>query len=164
MTDRLTQIQDCLDQLLTQMYASIRYIDTHHPYASIPNQADQNPFAPAPQPQLSSDPSAPQAQGAPHEKEVNPNEITGETAPDSKELFEARLQELAQDLIVKERQIEVLVESLPGLGNSREDQERRIRELEGELKAVEGESVKAREERERLVELVEGKILGVRRV
>jgi hypothetical protein len=61
MADRLTQLQDCLDQLLAQMYATIRYIDTRHAYAHIPGQADQ--FA---DPSSSSaDPSQPTQQPAP---------------------------------------------------------------------------------------------------
>ncbi|KEQ70573.1 hypothetical protein M436DRAFT_53259 [Aureobasidium namibiae CBS 147.97] len=40
MADRLTQLQDCLDDLATQMFASIRYIQTRHQFAAIPDQPD----------------------------------------------------------------------------------------------------------------------------
>ncbi|GAM84550.1 hypothetical protein ANO11243_025460 [Dothideomycetidae sp. 11243] len=43
MADRLTQLQDCLDDLATQMFASLRYINTHHSFASIQGQPDQQP-------------------------------------------------------------------------------------------------------------------------
>ncbi|KAI9769815.1 MAG: RNA polymerase II mediator complex subunit [Geoglossum simile] len=34
MTDRLTQLQDALDQLSTQFYSTLRYLNEHHPHAS----------------------------------------------------------------------------------------------------------------------------------
>lgn len=43
MADRLTQLQDCLDQLATQMFACLRYINSHHDFAAIPGQPDMNP-------------------------------------------------------------------------------------------------------------------------
>lgn len=47
-------------------------------------------------------------------------------------------------MIIKEQQIEYLISVLPGIGSSEKEQEARLRELEGELRAVE-------EERERKV-------------
>ncbi|KAF2401989.1 hypothetical protein EJ06DRAFT_529127 [Trichodelitschia bisporula] len=155
MTDRLTQLQNCLDDFLTQMYASLRYIDTHHAYAPIPGQSDQNPFAS----------SAPNTQGTQSTAPSMQNPATpAQPAPDPPALFEARLQELAQDLVLKEQQIEALVEALPGVGCSQAEQEARLRALEEELKAVDVEWKEAKRERERLVEKVEGVILGVRRI
>ncbi|KAI9718561.1 MAG: hypothetical protein M1812_004012 [Candelaria pacifica] len=38
MADRLTQLQDCLDQLATQFYASVRYVDQRHDLAPVGNE------------------------------------------------------------------------------------------------------------------------------
>ncbi|KAH0390392.1 hypothetical protein KCU89_g15645, partial [Aureobasidium melanogenum] len=67
MADRLTQLQDCLDDLATQMFASIRYIQTRHQFASIPAQPDM------------SDPTAPNAP-APLQPNAAPNTLTASAA------------------------------------------------------------------------------------
>ncbi|KAF4151092.1 hypothetical protein CNMCM6069_004595 [Aspergillus lentulus] len=53
--------------------------------------------------------------------------------------FASRQRELARDLIIKEQQIEYLISVLPGIDSSEAEQQKRIRELEGELRAVEEE-------------------------
>ena len=42
------------------------------------------------------------------------------------------MRDMARDLVLQEQQIEVLINHLPGLGNSEESQVRRMRELEAE--------------------------------
>jgi mediator of RNA polymerase II transcription subunit 21 len=74
------------------------------------------------------------------------------------------LRELAQDLVLKEQQIEALIVALPGVGNSQAAQEARLVELERELKEVEVERQKWEQEREGMREGVEGWIGGVRRL
>jgi mediator of RNA polymerase II transcription subunit 21 len=51
--------------------------------------------------------------------------------------FKAGQTELAQDLILKEQQIEYLISMLPGLDNSENDQQKRMKELEEELRVAE---------------------------
>ncbi|OCL11486.1 CSE2-domain-containing protein [Glonium stellatum] len=46
MADRLTQLQDCLDQLATQMYATLSYTSTRAASAPIPGQPLQSPAGP----------------------------------------------------------------------------------------------------------------------
>jgi mediator of RNA polymerase II transcription subunit 21 len=155
MADRLTQLQDCFDQLLTQMYATIRYIDTHHASVSIPGQADQ--FTPMAETQ-GSNATGSSATPAPTGSSQD------EPSPDPPALFQKRMRELAQDLVLKEQQIEALVHALPGIGNSQALQERRLASLEKQLKEVEEERQKWGEEKERLLSAVDGWLAGVRRV
>ncbi|KAL4870076.1 mediator complex, subunit Med21 [Aspergillus spectabilis] len=79
--------------------------------------------------------------------------------PDSPRTFAARQRELARDLVIKEQQIEYLISVLPGIGSSEVEQERRIRELEGELRVVEGERERRVRELRGLRRRVEG-VLG----
>jgi mediator of RNA polymerase II transcription subunit 21 len=74
------------------------------------------------------------------------------------------MHELARDLVLKEQQVEILINSLPGIRSSEADQERRMRELEFELREVEAERAKAETEREALVEGLGRVIGGVKRV
>ncbi|KAI9695350.1 MAG: RNA polymerase II mediator complex subunit [Bogoriella megaspora] len=154
MADRLTQLQDCLDQLLTQMYASLRYIQTHHAYLPIPTQPSMNPHTSQP----------PEGSSTSNGHAEAPTEDTGGLRPDPPQVFNAALKELAQDMVLKEQQIEYLIDVLPGIGRSEEEQRGRIRELEGRLKEVEGRRKEAVREREGLVERVEEVVGRVRRV
>lgn len=140
------------------MYASVSYIQTRHPYGEIPGQPSQAP-----------QPSAPRsASAAPNSALAFPNgdaqqQPEGTPPPEDAHVFDAALRELARDLVLKEQQIELLINSLPGLGNSEADQEKRMRELERELKAVETERAAAEREREALVEGLGKVLVGVKR-
>lgn len=39
MADRLTQLQDAVDQIATQFFSAIRYIGTHHDAVPVGNEA-----------------------------------------------------------------------------------------------------------------------------
>ena len=71
---------------------------------------------------------------------------------------------MARDLILTEQRAEILINSLPGIGNSEQDQERRMRELEVELRRVEADRAKAEDEREKMVDVLGEMLVGVRRV
>lgn len=83
--------------------------------------------------------------------------------PHPEEVFRAALVELAQDLITKEQQIELLISILPGLDNSEQDQERNIRELEEELKVAEAQRQEAIKEREVTLAKLDTVIRSIRR-
>lgn len=77
--------------------------------------------------------------------------------------FKAGQKELAQDLIVKEQQIEFLISSLPGLENSEKVQEQTIKQLEEELKAAEMERKKAVVEKDEVQKRLDAVIRSIKR-
>ncbi len=79
------------------------------------------------------------------------------------DVFKAGQRELAQDLILKEQQIEYLISVLPGLENSERDQEQMIVQLEEQLKVAEEERKEALKEKEAVLAKLEGVIRGVKR-
>lgn len=85
--------------------------------------------------------------------------------PERPEVFNRAMREMARGLVLQEQQIEYIINSLPGLGDSEASQVSRMRELEVELRAVEVERARAEGEREALVGLLGGLLVqGVRRV
>jgi mediator of RNA polymerase II transcription subunit 21 len=123
-----------LTQLSTQLYASLRYLTSHHTSSPLPSQP----------PSLPSD--------------INPAQL-----PDSPQTFESAKRELAQDLVFKAKQIEYLVGRLPGVENSKEAQEGRIAELEEVLRKSERERSEGVGEREAWIRRLDGVLEGVRR-
>lgn len=184
MADRLTQLQDCIDvvcalshtnrthvllltvvsQLNTQMFASLNYVHTRHPYGNIPGQPSQ-----APQSAGVQENGAPAANGDSQQQQQQGDGPTGSheagtPTPETQDAFTAALRELAQDLVLQEQQIEIIVNQLPGIGSSEADQERRMRELEAEMRVVEEQRAKKEVEREQMVDLL-GEVIGrVKRV
>ncbi|THW54118.1 hypothetical protein D6D18_08382 [Aureobasidium pullulans] len=162
MADRLTQLQDCLDDLATQMFASIRYIQTRHQYGDIPGQPDMSdptPNAPAPlQPNAAPDTlTATAAEQNPAlannpEASALEGQDPAQIGPDDPVTFQAALKELARDLVLKEQQIEYLISVLPGIGESEANQSQRIQVLEKELREADEERKKALEERETMLD------------
>lgn len=193
--DRLTQLQDTLDdvgllamsidgteandmQLLTQMYASLNYIQQRHPYGEFPNQPSQaEPPAPRPNaPALTNgngtdtiaDAGTNGDAKAKVDQEKKDDDKKADEAPahipDEPDVFENTMRELARSLILQEQKAEILINSLPGIGNSEESQIARMAELERELRRVEAERARAEEERERMVDVLGETIVGIKRV
>lgn len=77
--------------------------------------------------------------------------------------FEDGQRELAKDLIVREQQIELLISSLPGLENTTEEQQERMRKLEQELVAEEEKRRVAVSEKDVLLGKLEEVIRSIRR-
>ncbi len=78
-------------------------------------------------------------------------------------VFKAGQNELAEDLVLTEQKIELLISMLPGLENSERDQEQMIRQLEEELKISEEERKEALKEKEAVLERLESVIRNIRR-
>jgi mediator of RNA polymerase II transcription subunit 21 len=79
------------------------------------------------------------------------------------DVFQAGQKELAQDLIVKEQQVEALISMLPGLENNEKDQEGTIRQLEEELKEAEARRKDAVKKKEAVLARLESVITRVKR-
>ncbi|KAK9235664.1 mediator complex, subunit Med21 [Lipomyces kononenkoae] len=106
MSDRLTQLQNAIDQLAVQFYSAMHYLDTHHDFVPLD-----------------------------HEAKVSDPQV----AVDDPAVFEATKLELARDIMIKTRQIDLLIASLPGAGVSEQDQLARVRKLEQQLSDAETE-------------------------
>ncbi|PRT55252.1 Mediator of RNA polymerase II transcription subunit 21 [Wickerhamiella sorbophila] len=128
MSDRLSQLQTCFDQLVTQFFSSLNYINQHHE------------FVPADGQQPVSD-------------------TAHQALP--KQQFTKDLEELAKDMAMKAKQIEVLIDSLPGIDTSEKLQMESLASLEEELLQVHQERQEAIDERRRLLGLCDDLILRI---
>lgn len=133
------------------MFASLNYIQNHHAYASIPNQPDMNPHS-----SNSANPSTTNGNtnGDSSTAQNDPNAPPEDHVPDSKDVFQSALRELARDLVIKEQQIEYLVSVLPGIGNSEADQNAMIQALEVELRKLDAERTEAKRDRDQMLNLL----------
>ncbi|CAN9131139.1 unnamed protein product [Alternaria alternata] len=157
MGDILTQIQDELDMLLNQMSAALREIRENAPPSVPPGQPRLDTFA-----ELEARTAAENAQQNPTTDASQ--QATAPPARSSPEQFQKDLKELAQDITLKEQQIERLIAHLPGLNWSEKEQVERMKELERQLEDLEGERIKAVKDKDTLMKIVEDKIAGVGRV
>ncbi|KJA20840.1 hypothetical protein HYPSUDRAFT_68165 [Hypholoma sublateritium FD-334 SS-4] len=109
--DRITQLQDEIQQLLMIMSNTVAYLTTRANFL-----------------QVSPD--------VPVTKQRNPEKF------DAPEVFEANQKELVTDLIVKAKQIEYLINSLPE-PEPEEEQAHRLQELENEMQEANAEYINA---------------------
>lgn len=126
MTDRLTQLQICLDQMMEQFCATLNYIDKNHD------------FEPA------------------NEFEPKMTDKHATVAP--AEEFNNTIDELSTDIILKTRQIIKLIDSLPGVDVSANEQLHKIDSLQKKLVDVEKKKIEAIKKKEALLTDVDGLI------
>lgn len=145
-------------QLLHQMNMSLKYIKNRSPPGDIPGQPRVTSFAE----QEAQAASQTQSQAHnPNASQTNANDGTQPPLPPpmpTQEEYQKDIRELSKDLVLKEQQIEVLIASLPGLNSSETEQVERMKALERELESLEGERLKAVNEKESLLRKVEEKI------
>jgi len=110
--DRITQLQDEIQKLLVIMASSIEYLTTRNAFKQV---AASIPTGDDPRPADRYDPP---------------------------EVFEAHQKELVNDLIVKAKQIELLIDSLPE-PEAEEVQAKRLQTLENEMTVANAEYMRA---------------------
>lgn len=173
MSDILTQLQDAIDivripaplrktyfshssQLVQQMYAGLMYTHTRHPYGDIPSQphdADRD----------INNPSA--STGGATENGPGNNGAAGDRprSPPPDPNFAVTQHEIASDIIMNMARINALADRLPGIGFSEQEQLARLAELDRELRAEQEKLDEAKEEKDRLLGLLDERIMKARR-
>jgi len=141
------------------MVASLHYINRHHDLKTLgPTDTIR--------PEKKGDENQPPQEGMiPPTCPPYPNTQTNvsKVEPYPTEIFRKDQKELAQDLVVKEQQIELIISNLPGLKRSEQNQEEEIRLLEEELKLAEVRRMEAVKEKEAVLEKLEAVIRSVKR-
>ncbi|KAI0638898.1 hypothetical protein C8Q77DRAFT_1078200 [Trametes polyzona] len=109
--DRITQLQDEIQQLLTIMSSTIAYLTSRANFVQV-------------------------SQDVPITKSRNPEKY------DAPDVFEAHKKELVTDLIVKAKQVEYLIQSMPE-PDPEEEQVERLQALEQEMAQANAEYIQA---------------------
>ena len=156
MADRLTQLQVCLDQLVAQFNSTINYVNTQSELAPL----DADPFSVT---NLAANVPLP---GKKDENDVKGESgngsVNGEEDPqEQKPAFDDVINELSTDLILKSRQISMIIDSLPGIGTLPETQLKMISDLTRELEDTEKERVRKIKEKDQLLKWTEDLIVDV---
>ncbi|GAO45925.1 hypothetical protein G7K_0171-t1 [Saitoella complicata NRRL Y-17804] len=111
MTDRITQLQTAVNDAVNQYHSALNYLHTQHQPSSLSGEGLIAEH-------LGETPAAP--------------------AQEVEKIGDAK-RELARDMIVKHKQIDALIDSLPGVGVTEGEQYARLRLLEGELQRIDQE-------------------------
>lgn len=169
MADRLTQLQICLDQLIQQFNSTINYVNTSAE-PSLLDDDDVNSYsnmaANAPLPQSQQQRQQQKKQQEPQQEIEQPQqqsnlESKSTSPPKEKVSFDNVINELCTDLILKSRQIKMLIDSLPGIGVTPNEQMNLINELSDKLQAIEEERIQKIKEKDNLLNLLESMIKEV---
>lgn len=155
MSDRLTQLQLCFDQLVEQFNATFNYVNNCSVPGILGDDANSvfNLAASAPLPNQ----QGPQEsiEGSNKNTHGENSMSTGPTNEATEANFDNTLNELSTDIVLKSRQIDMLIDSLPGIDVSQERQIASISELMEELKQIERVRENKIEEKDRLVDWCE---------
>ncbi|KAG9768119.1 hypothetical protein ABEF93_001766 [Exophiala dermatitidis] len=169
-SDILTQLQTCYDQLLTQFFSTISYLSQRHPLVA-PEPDPNDPFTFPPSNAVTthtqSQTQTPGAsQTASHQPQIQPGPEDTDRAPYPlrpvpPQVFANAQRELAEDLVQKGQQIELLISRLPGIGASEQQQAEEIRVLAEKVRDMEEKRKAKRKEMQEYVRRLDGVILGM---
>ena len=164
--DILTQLQTCYDQLLTQFFSTVSYLSQRHPLIA-PDPDPNDPFTNPPsaaaiasQTPNPADPSQSQASSiipGPEDTERAPYPLR----PVSQQTFEDAQKELAEDLVLKGQQIELLISRLPGIGRGEEQQAEEVKVLVEKVREMEKRRKEKRTEMRHYVKRLESVVMGM---
>ncbi|KAJ9605372.1 Mediator of RNA polymerase II transcription subunit 21 [Cladophialophora chaetospira] len=162
-SDILTQLQTCYDQLLTQFFSTISYLSQRHPLVA-PDPDPSDPFTNPPTLTATGaqTPNAADSLGT----GINPGPEDTDRAPYplrpvTTQTFETAQQDLAEDLVLKGQQIELLIARLPGIGRGEEQQAEEIKVLVEKVREMEARRKEKRKEMRRYVKRLENVVLGM---
>ncbi|EOD43624.1 hypothetical protein GTA08_BOTSDO10390 [Neofusicoccum parvum] len=159
MADILTQLQQALDTLVQQMYAGVMYTNTRHPYADIPGQphdADRDQNQPG-----GAGENGPANDSQPGGANNGNGDRPRSPPPDPD--FAVTQHEIASDIIMNMARINALADRLPGIGFSEQQQMARLEELDRELREEGQKLQEAKQEKDRLLGLLDERIMKTRR-
>lgn len=141
------------------MHDALIYVQTRHPYGSIPGQPSQAPEAVS-EAELKKEEALTNGASA-HNQQQDQEKPPPPPAPP--EEFAVNMRESANKIVFQQREIEKIIEALPGIAKTEAEQEERMRQLEVELREEEKRRAKAEEERERMIDLLGNMIVGAKR-
>lgn len=162
--DILTQLQTCYDQLLTQFFSTVSYLSQRHPLVAPepdPNDEYTNP------PSALTSTQTPNADGSqPSSSAILPGpEDTERSAyplqPAAPQVFANAQRELAEDLVQKGQQIELLISRLPGIGRGEEQQAEEIRLLAQKVREMEERRKSKRRQMRECVKRLDEVVMGM---
>ncbi|GMG20236.1 unnamed protein product [Ambrosiozyma monospora] len=93
--------------------------------------------------------------------ESDPKQVDADHDPPSEFDFHSNLQELSTDIILKTKQILTIIDTLPGVGVSKDEQLKKIENLSKELETLEIRKKQAIVKKEKLTDFVNSLILQV---
>ena len=167
-SDILTQLQTCYDQLLTQFFSTISYLSQRHPLIA-PDPDPSDPFTnpptltstqtPNPNPETPSQPSASGSGIQPGPEDTDRSSYPLRPAPP--QTFAHAQRELAEDLVQKGQQIELLISRLPGIGRGEEQQKEEIRVLVEKVRSMEKKRKEKRKEMRECVRRLDSVVAGM---
>ncbi|EXJ82531.1 hypothetical protein A1O3_06344 [Capronia epimyces CBS 606.96] len=165
-SDILTQLQTCYDQLLTQFFSTISYLSQRHPLVA-PDPDPNDPFTYPPSATTATqtpggDQSQPQGSG-PQPGPEDTDRSAYPLRPVPPQTFAKAQRELAEDLVQKGQQIELLISRLPGIGRGEEQQAEEIRVLAEKVRDMEEKRKAKRREMKAYVKRLDEVIMGMSR-